>query len=146
MACERVKPTYLPNNVVTLVFLISNLKYFKLQVTKLFCKKQIYGGDNELEMHPHNMNRDGLTLSKSWKPFYTSLRKGESHLKHNSLISTFPWLTLLTPTRTVSPSHTYPWPPWGSPSTACFSTQTHPHSVTLLPIGSHYFQAKPFPI
>jgi hypothetical protein len=29
---------------------------------------------------------------------YTSLRKGDSHLKHNSLISTIPLLTLLTPT------------------------------------------------
>jgi len=32
----------------------------------------------ELEMHPHNMNRE------DGSPFYTSLRKGDSHLQHNS--------------------------------------------------------------
>ena len=42
---------------------------------------------------------------------------------------------------------TYPWPPCGSlPSTACFCTQTCPHPVTFLLIGSGYFQAKPFPV
>jgi hypothetical protein len=57
------------------------------------------------------------------------------------------WLNLLTPTRAVSPSHMYLWPPCGLlPSTACFSIQTHPHSVTFLPIGSGYFRAKPFPV
>ena len=39
--------------------------------------------------------------------FYTSLRKGDSHLKHNSLVSTTP---CLTPTCTLSPSHTSLWP------------------------------------
>ena len=38
-------------------------------------------------MHPHNIIRDGLTVSKSWKPLYISLRKGDSHLKHNSFTS-----------------------------------------------------------
>jgi len=44
-------------------------------------------------MHPHNINRDGLS-SKSWKPLYTSLRKRDSHLKHNSWTSTIAWFTL----------------------------------------------------
>jgi hypothetical protein len=60
------------------------------------------------------------------------------------LTSAIPWLT---PTRGLSPSHTRLWPPCGSlPSTACFSTRTRPHPITLLPIGSVYFLAKPFPV
>ena len=67
--------------------------------------------------------------------FYTSLRKGDSHLKQ--LTSTIPWLT---PTHAISPSHMHLCPPCGSlPSTARFSTRTRP-------IGSGYFRAKPFSV
>ena len=73
----------------------------------------------------------------------TSLRIGDSHLKHNSLTFTIPWLT---PTRALSPSHTYLWPPCGSlPSTACLCTRACPYPVTLLPIGSAIFELNLFP-
>ena len=49
---------------------------------------------------------NGKTLS--FTPFYRRLRKGDRHLKHNSLTSAIPWLT---PIRAVSLSHAYPWPP-----------------------------------
>jgi hypothetical protein len=72
-------------------------------------------------------------------PFYTSLRKGDNHLKHNSLTSTIRWLT---PTRAVSPSHTPLWPPCGSlRSTTCFCTMAHPYPVTLRPLGSGLFSS-----
>ena len=73
-------------------------------------------------------------MTRFEKCWGTSLSKGDSHLKHNSLTSTIPWLIL---TGALSPSQTHPWPPRGSlASTACFYTldpppPCHPPSYRL---------------
>ena len=60
--------------------------------------------------------------------FCTCLKKGESLLKHNSLICTIPWLPFLAPTQCrFSLTYLLQAATWGSlPSTTRFSNRTRP--------------------
>jgi hypothetical protein len=66
----------------------------------------------------------GDSLANPGNPFCTCLKKGDSHLKHNSLISTIPFLAPFSPSHTYTGLHLGPLP-----STACFSTWTCPLSI-----------------
>jgi len=73
--------------------------------------------------------------------YANGLRKGDSHLKRNSLTCTIPWHILTC----TLPPHTHLWPPCGSlPSTTCLCIRTRHYPVTLLPVGSGYFRAEPY--
>jgi hypothetical protein len=77
------------------------------------------------------------TYANPENPFCTHIKKGDGHLKHNSLTSTISWLPFLTPAQCCSSLHTYYWPSLGG----LYRPQpVSPLGHTSYPSPSHYLR------